>query len=321
MDRLDQSAIEELKSICPGGLEQQVPLSQISAWGIGGAADVVIRPSSASELSEIRKWMLYRQIRPVVIGLTSNLLFADEGCRAPIIQIANNMASMYVRGTEVVAEAGTWVPGFSRKMMQNCLAGAEHICGIPGTLGGLICMNGGSQRKGVGSNVLKVQSVTSDGKVIERSADECEFGYRKSVFQSNGEIITAATLRFERKSDNREIRREMLSILGGRRKKFPRKLPNCGSVFKSNPAMYAEIGPPGAAIEKLGFKGLKRGGAQVSPMHANFIVNTGNAKAKDVLEIIVEIQSAVERNTGYKMEVEACYVSHEGKVMPADCVF
>ncbi|EKX59230.1 UDP-N-acetylenolpyruvoylglucosamine reductase [Rhodobacter sp. AKP1] len=227
------------------------------------------------------------------------------------------MSHVAIEETTIHAQAGAWVPGMARKLMQVGLGGAEHTCGIPGTLGGLIYMNGGSQRKGIGSNVVSVESVAADGTIRQRPAQGCNFSYRHSAFQSNGEIITAATLRFEPRPRH-EIRAEMRAILAERRRKFPRKEPNCGSVFKSNPAMYAEVGPPGAVIERLGFKGKRVNDAQVSPKHANFIVNTGRAKAADVLALIHQIGSTVERETGYRMEAEAVYVSPDGHVQPAD---
>lgn len=317
MDRLNQSAYKDLEGICPGGVFRDVDLSAISQWRIGGKADVIIQPSTTEEVLALRQWFAEREIHHVVIGLTSNLLFADEGLHVPCIQIGGRMASVEIHGTQVTAQSGVWVPGLARKLMQAALTGAEHTCGIPGTLGGLVCMNGGSQRKGIGSNVLRVESVDVNGRVLERAAGQCGFAYRQSIYQNNVEVITTVDLQLDR-GDRGLIRREMLEILSSRRRKFPRKQPNCGSVFKSNPAMYSEIGPPGAAIERLGFKGKRIGGALVSPGHANFIVNTGSATARDVLDLTRKISESVERNTGFRMEAEACFVTVTGTILPAD---
>ncbi|ANB34408.1 UDP-N-acetylmuramate dehydrogenase [Rhodovulum sulfidophilum] len=319
MDRLSETAITELGALCPGGLERNVDLSSISAWRIGGRADLVLRPSSTEEVAALLRWFSRHGIRPAVIGLTTNMLFDDAGLRAPCIQIGGRMAQIAFDGSEVRAQAGAWVPGFARKLMQAGLGGAEHTCGIPGTLGGLVCMNGGSQRKGIGSNILAVDSVDSIGMIRRREAADCGFAYRRSVFQTNGEVITAASMRFAPRP-HAEIRSEMRAILADRRRKFPRKQPNCGSVFKSNPVMYSKIGPPGAVIEHLGFKGQRIGGALVSSRHANFIVNAGGARARDVLELISRITNAVENATGYRMEAEALFVGVDGKMYPADKV-
>tara|TARA_Y100001968_G_C19399006_1_gene739969 strand:- start:480 stop:1106 length:627 start_codon:yes stop_codon:yes gene_type:complete len=202
--------------------------------------------------------------------------------------------------------------------MKAGLTGAEHMAGIPGTLGGLVCMNGGSQRKAVGLAVCEVTSVSRNGELIHREGDDCGFGYRQSVFQCNGEIIGEVVLRFEHSHDRAEVRREILSILRSRRAKFPQKQPNCGSVFKSNPTMYAEVGPPGSIIEKLGFKGIRSGGAVVSETHANFIVNDGGASAVDVLNLIKIIKAAVQKQTGYELESEVRYVRPSGEIVSAD---
>lgn len=315
MDPLNDTDLAELNRLCPGGVVQDVDLSAISKWRIGGQADLVLRPASTAEVAALMRWFKAQGIRPVVIGLTSNLLFDDAGLRVPCIQIGARMGQVAIEEEQVRAQAGAWVPGLARRLMQAGLGGAEHICGIPGTLGGLICMNGGSQRKGIGSSLLEVESVTPEGAVRSRPAEESGFGYRRSVYQTNGEIITAATLLFTRRP-RAEMRAEMRAILADRRRKFPRKEPSCGSVFKSNPAMYAEIGPPGSVIERLGFKGMRVGGALVSPRHANFIVNAGGARAADVLTLIARIGEAVEAMTGYRMEAEVLQVKSSGVILP-----
>lgn len=319
MARLTKADIAELEALCPCGIVQNVDLSAISQWRIGGRADLIVRPSSTGEVVKLMHWFSARGIQPVVIGLTSNLLFDDAGLHVPCLQIGKDMAQVDVDGSTVQAQAGAWVPGLARKLMQAGLGGTEHICGIPGTLGGLICMNGGSQRKGIGESVLAVESVDAHGQIRYRTAEECGFAYRQSIFQTNGEIITGATLKLTPRQ-RKEMLAEMRVILADRRRKFPRKEPNCGSVFKSNPAMYAEIGPPGVAIERLGLKGLRFGGALVSPLHANFILNTGSATARDVQTLIVHIRNAVEEATGYRMVTEAYFVRANGTIEPADAV-
>ncbi|MCE9664975.1 UDP-N-acetylmuramate dehydrogenase [Halomonas sp. M5N1S17] len=311
--------IEYLEAICPSGVHLNVDLSKLSRWKIGGIADCIVRPANTEQLASTIRLFKAQDVPYVVIGATSNLLFADEGLRVPCIQIGSRMSDLSIQGDTVYAEAGVWVPGLARRIMQAGLTGAEHICGIPGTLGGLLCMNGGSQRKGIGSSVVSIESVDAMGKIHYRDAEQCEFAYRSSVYQANREIITAAKLRFL-PDEKKLIRQSMLNILAERNKKFPRKLPNCGSVFKSNPAMYDDIGPPGAAIERLGFKGHRVGGALVSPMHANFIVNSGEASATDVLKLIKHISAAVAGHTGHYMQAEARFVSLEGNILPVDQV-
>lgn len=319
MALLTKVDITALEALSPGGVFCDVDLSSISHWRIGGKADVLLQPASTEQIVNLRRYFFERGIRPVIIGLTSNLLFADEGLRVPCIQIGSRLSRLEINATDVRAQAGNWVPGFAQALMRAGLTGGEHVCGIPGTLGGLVAMNGGSQRKGIGRNVVEVVSVDETGGIVRRTASECAFEYRDSIFHRNDDVIASVHMRFEY-GDLTRIRAEMRTILAERRRKFPRKEPNCGSVFKSNPDMYAQIGPPGAAIERLGLKGLRYGGALVSPRHANFIVNTGNARASDVLHLITLISDAVFSSTGFRMEAEARFVRGDGKIVPADRV-
>jgi len=317
MVRLTDADYQALGRICPYGLLRNADLSKISRWRIGGKADLILQPSSLEQIVALRIWFHERNMPHVVIGATSNLLFADEGLHVPCIQITGRMSNIEIQGNVVKAQSGTWVPGLARRIMKAGLTGAEHICGIPGTLGGLICMNGGSLRKGIGSSVLSVECVDANGGILNRTAEQCDFAYRRSIYQENGEVISTVVLQFDR-GNRTLIRREMLEILSIRRHKFPRKEPNCGSVFKSNPAMYSKFGPPGAVIESLGLKGECSGGAQVSTYHANFIVNTGSATSRDVLALVRRLSEKVKDKTGFCLEAEALYLAPSGNLVPAD---
>lgn len=308
------SLADRLSYLCPGGVRLKVDLKQFSRWQIGGIADVMVEPGSVAELCSLRAFIAGEQLPSIVIGDTSNLLFSDEGLRAICIRIGGRMSSVNFDRETVYAEAGVWVPYLARRVMQAGLTGAEHVCGIPGSLGGLICMNGGSQRKGIGSAVIEVTAVDVLGIAHTLSQTECSFDYRTSAFQTNNAAIAVARLYFQRIGDHAAVRREMLSILRDRNRKFPRKQPNCGSVFKSNPAMYAAIGPPGAAIEKLGFKGFRIGDAVVSPNHANFFVNAGMASSRDMLALITKVGDAVYEKTGHCMVPEVRLVTPAGVI-------
>ncbi len=307
----------DLSALVPGGVYRDVPLAQVSRWRVGGLAPLVVAPGSVTELQQLMAYVSRNQLRYVVLGSSSNLLFPDEGLEVLAIHMGGRLSDFRVEGSRVWSEAGIWVPAFARRLARAGLTGAEHTCGIPGTLGGLICMNGGSQRKGIGDHIVDVVSVTRAGEKRIRSRAECGFRYRTSVFQGLGEIIVGARFRFTAVESPRSIRSEMLTILGQRRRKFPRKMPNCGSVFVSNPAMYAEYGPPGAVIEACGLKGMRVGGAMISPLHANFIVNHDQARAADILTLIGVARRTVLDRTGYDMVAEVCYVSPAGQIIPA----
>jgi UDP-N-acetylmuramate dehydrogenase len=177
-------------------------------------------------------------------------------------------------------------------------------------------MNGGSNRRSILENVTAVELINKKGEIEIEYADNLPFSYRTSPFQNDGRIVARVTLQLA-KAERKIVRADMRKILASRRKKFPRKLPNCGSVFLSDPKMYDVIGPPGFAIEKVGLKGTQQGMAQISPLHANFIVNLGGASSDDVLFLIALARSEVFKNTQFLMDCEARYVSPNGDIIQA----
>lgn len=305
-----------LRPAFAGHIDTDVSLSSLSRWRVGGTAKCIFRPASHADIATFVKYMHATQTPYGVIGSTTNLLFSEQGIQVPLLRIDDTYARVQFAGDTAICQSGVWVPGFARATATRGLAGLAHIVGIPGTLGGLVCMNGGSQRKGVGEHIVSVKSVTATGESRTYSQAQCNFSYRHSVFLDNKEVISEVTLQLE-PGEPKAIKREMLQILRSRSKKFPRKLPNCGSVFVSDPSMYADYGPPGAVIERCGLKGTVQGGAQISPLHANFIVNRGGATAEDILSLIYLARSRVQEETGYGMKAEALYVEPDGSMVPA----
>lgn len=314
VNTIDVSIIQALSEKLSNTVNTNVSLAAISNWRVGGNARVLVQPSSEEDIVALRKFIAKHQLPFFIIGNTTNLLFTDEDIDAVVIQIGSAFSEVKRSGNTLVAQAGVWVPKLARFALQAGLTGIEHTCGIPGTLGGLVVMNGGSQRKGIGDNITYVKTVDVDGKAKTYSKEQCEFSYRSSIFQSLDEVIIEVGLQLKPSENKKLMHAEMLSILRSRSQKFPRKMPNCGSVFVSNPAMYEQYGPPGKVIEECGLKGLKKGGAWVSQNHANFIVNNGNATAKDVLFLINTIRDTVHKETGYLMKVEPKFVDACGNV-------
>jgi len=286
------------------------------SWCIGGNADILVEPCCVSDLKLILQLTREYGIPVVIIGQGSNLLFDDEGVRGVVIRICERMSSYSIEGTRVKAQAGVWMPRLSRAVGNMGLTGLEHTIGIPGTLGGLIVMNGGSQHKCIGDVVQEVNVLDSEGQTRSFSREECKFSYRSSAMQKSGLIVTDVKLEV-RRGNIEMIRRKMLELLRERSEKFPRKTPSCGSVFVSSKEMHESFGPPGRVIEETGLKGLRVGGAQVSHKHANFIINLGEATSADVLELISSVRQAVYNRTGIWMKCEVRYVSPEGQILPA----
>lgn len=309
-----------LRFALPHATQANVRLSEITRWRVGGIARIIVRPHHARDVQQALEICRRHDVPTAVVGDTSNILFADRGFAGVLIQIGREMSAIDVRPDgSVVVQAGAWVPGFVRRTVSAGLTGCTHAIGVPGTMGGLIAMNGGTQRKGIGENVRQVHAISLDGELLSFDREACDFSYRQSIFQRNGAIVLSAKLAFDR-GHRSVLRREALATLVERNRKFPRKLPNCGSVFLSNPAMYAVVGPPGKAIENVGLKGHRIGGAQISPLHANFIVNTGSATAHDILALIRLAQTKVETVTRYRMACEVKYMTATGCLVPADKV-
>lgn len=312
---LTKFQISQLREKFPDEICTNVDLSLFSRWKVGGIAKCIISPLSQNSIIRCVKFCHEMNINFVIMGATSNILFADKGLSVLVINL-NRLNKYTVTSNTVISDAGIWVPCFARGLVKYGLSGLEHIIGVPGTLGGLVYMNGGSQRKGIGSNVVRVKALSTKGAVSEFNNEECGFSYRKSVFQKNSQIILEVELRLHNSSSSK-IRSEMLDILRSRRNKFPLKEPNCGSVFISNPDMYEKFGPPGEVIENCGLKGIEFGGAKVSNIHANFIVNNHNAKATDILQTIKYVQDEVFRKTGFHMESEVIYMDEFGQTTSA----
>lgn len=290
---------------------RDVPLSTCGTWRIGGPADFLVEPVSWEQTATVLRLAGERGVPAVVIGKGSNLLFDDAGLRGVVIKIGGRLSRISIKGTTVRAQSGITASRLARAAGLTGLSGFEHIVGIPGTLGGLVFMNGGSLQRDIGEVITQVKVMDRRGAVQVFRREDCEFAYRSSRFQREGCIIMEATMDLV-PGPREPILAEMLAILRDRRKKFPLTLPNCGSVFKNDPASFESFGPPGKIIEDTGLKGASAGGAAVSERHANFIVNRGNAKAHDVLRLIELIRRQVVRRTGLALGCEVRFVHPTG---------
>ncbi|MGI6076157.1 MAG: UDP-N-acetylmuramate dehydrogenase [Pyramidobacter sp.] len=300
-------------ALADGGLpwERGVSLRTLSCWRIGGKADYLVKPRNAEETALACHAAREANMPFLVIGHGSNILFDDAGFRGVIVKIGSAFARWDFDGTTVRADAGLWAPSLARLCADRGLAGLEHAAGIPGNLGGLLYMNGGSMRRNIGDCVTWVQAMAPDGTIKKFSRDDCEFSYRRSVFQRSRWIILGAELQL-RQSSAKDVRKAMLDVLEERRRKFPLELPNCGSVFSNDAQLYERFGPPGMIIDKAGLKGTRVGGAEVSGKHGNFIVNVGGASSSDVFALVKKVRDKVRELTGFTLRTEVLYLSPDG---------
>ncbi|ATC33012.1 UDP-N-acetylenolpyruvoylglucosamine reductase [Caulobacter vibrioides] len=313
---VSRDIVDTLARLSGAPAVEDADLRGYSRWRAGGTARVAIEPVSAEATQACLSYLADKPFPKVIVGDGSNILFDDAGFDGVVIRIGAAQSAVQFDGEKVRAQAGIWVPQFVHRLCQRGLGGLEHAIGIPGTLGGLVVMNGGSRRLGVGRNLLQARGCDINGVPFERDHAACQFRYRGSTLQDDGLIILEADFAFT-PVDRQALRRDMISIMVERRRKFPKNLPNCGSVFLSDPKMYDVVGPPGAAIERAGLKGLKLGDAQISPLHANFIVNLGAAKAGDILGLIHHIRTTVHQQTGFWMDAEVRHIAPDGRIRPA----
>jgi UDP-N-acetylmuramate dehydrogenase len=299
-----------------GHLMPDEPLNNHNTWKIGGPCDLMVEPESEPQIVECVKQCSSNNIPLLVLGYGSNLLFDDAGFRGVILKLNWRFSSYEIKGNEVRADAGLWMPILAKNTATQGLSGLEHTIGIPGSVGGLAFMNGGSLRQNIGEKIVTVRTVDlKTAKIRIYQNHECNFSYRSSIFQSKNEIVTGITLKLE-PSDPSLVRTRMMEILAERRQKFPLKMPNCGSVFSSGEELHKKLGPPGKILDEMGLKGMSIGDAMVSHEHANFIINQKNATSKDVIHLISRLRSKVKITHGVDLECEVRYVHPQGKIMP-----
>lgn len=287
--------LEEIREIVKGKILLNEPLAKYSTFKIGGPADIYIEPRNVDELLNLLRYLKEREIDFVILGNGSNVLISDEGFRGAVINLEAGLNFIKVEGECVIAGAGVKLARFVDFCIENGFRGVEMLAGIPGTLGGAIIMNAGAYSGEISDYLVDVD-VIRNLNLVRLKKDECGFGYRRSKLTDD--VVVQARFKFP-SGDIEEMKKIRREILIRRNLSQPVNFPNAGSIFKNPPGDYA-----GRLIEQAGLKGVQIGDAQISEKHANFIINKGNAKAKDVLELINLAQSKVYEKFGVKLELE-----------------
>jgi UDP-N-acetylmuramate dehydrogenase len=290
--------ISRLNELLGGALRLNEPMSAHTSFEIGGPADALLVPSDVAQLKLALAAARTLDIAITVIGNGSNLLVGDGGVRGLVIKLAGTMAHVRVEDTSVIAGCGILLSELSRQTASGGLAGLEFAEGIPGTLGGAVVMNAGAYDGEMAGVVSSVRVLAFDGQEKIMTRDDLAFGYRTSALQCGGLIAVEAALALH--PSDRAVSMARIDDLHRRRwEKQPMDVPSAGSAFKRPPGNYA-----GGLIQQAGLRGYSIGGAQVSPLHAGFIVNKGGATAKDVLALIDYVRSEVRRTSGIELEPE-----------------
>ena len=276
-------------------------LSNYTTIKVGGVAEYFAEPRNIYEFSNLIKWSNLNNQRCQIIGAGSNLLINNIFIKGLVI-CTKKMNSLTIEPHSgiVDAEAGVMLPTLSNSLAKNGLQGGEWAVGIPGTLGGAIYMNAGTGHLSLANNLISVKVINNKTlKNFEIEKKDINFEYRFSPFQSNELSIISAKLNFEPNGNHEEIIQKTKNNLKLKTAAQPYNLPSFGSVFQNPANNYAA-----KLIDDMGLKGFKIGGAEVSKMHANFIINTSSASSKDIFELITVIQQKVLQNKGIYLKPE-----------------
>lgn len=283
-------------------IQENVEMKQFTTFRAGGKARYFAKAESVEEIASLRKFAEERSVPLFMLGLGSNVLVSDSGFDGLIVKLGKSFSHFRFDKEILVAKAATPLSMLARMSASLGLSGLHLLAGIPGTVGGAIVMNAGAYGEEISQTVLSVKFLDESSQVREFAAADCKFSYRHSIFQGSGKIILEARFKLAR-ANSAELEAEQQRALAERKAKQPLELPSAGSVFKRNGKGF-----PGALIELSGLKGLSLGGAQISPKHANFIVNAGGATAQEIYELSEIARSKVFEKTGVELEREILFL-------------
>jgi UDP-N-acetylmuramate dehydrogenase len=305
---MHRSVPEELVGRVRGRIELDVPLARYTTYRIGGPAAAVLHPETADDVAAGLRFTHEHGVRWMALGLGSNVLIANGGFDGLVIRLGKGLDALERGatgdGTEWRVGAGFPIPLLARQSAEAGLAGVHRLVGVPGSLGGGVFMNAGAHGQDFASVVRELDVVHATGGRSTLEAGAIPWAYRSSGL--DGAVVLGATLALT-PADPSALTEEIRRLLEWRKEGTPFNEPCCGSVFRNPPPERVPAGGPrtaGQLIEAAGLKGFRVGGAEVSRKHANYIVNTGNATAADVLSVIEAVRSRVLSEFGVELELE-----------------
>ncbi len=274
------------------------PMKNYTSFKLGGPADIFIEPDNVEDLVFAIKTLKAKGITYHVIGNGTNLLVSDQGIRGAVVRIGEKFGKVEVLPERLIAECGVLLSTLSRQAAKLELAGMEFASGIPGAVGGAVAMNAGAYNGEMKDIVEWVDLLDKNLQMIRLKNEDMEFGYRKSVVEPHHLIVIRCCFKL-RKGRAEEINALMAELAEKRRTKQPLHLPSAGSTFKRPEGYFAA-----KLVEDAGLKGFTIGGAQVSPLHSGFVVNNGEATARDVYDLIRHVQKTVHEKFNVRLETE-----------------
>jgi UDP-N-acetylmuramate dehydrogenase len=291
--------VEQLRHLQVGKVIENEPLANHTTMKIGGPADLFIEPSSLENLENTMKIIRKYNMKWRVIGRGSNLLVSDQGIEGAVIKLGKGLDTLELNGNEITVGAGYSLVSLSVQISRKGLAGLEFASGIPGSVGGAVYMNAGAHGSDMAAVLQKAYILFEDGAIGLLSNKEMEFSYRTSILQKKRPGIVLAAVFTLHEGNREEIVERMQSNKNYRKETQPYNLPCAGSIFRNPLPHYA-----GKLIEEAGLKGHSIGGAKISDMHGNFIVNAGGGRAEDVLALIQHAKDTIYEKFSVKMETE-----------------
>ncbi len=289
-------------------LSENLNLSSYTTIKVGGVAEYFGEPKSVEEFFYLIRWSTLNNQRCQIIGAGSNLLINNISIKGLVI-CTKKMKSLTIEPYSgiVEAEAGVMLPTLSNSLAKHGLQGGEWAIGIPGTVGGAIYMNAGTGNLSLAKNLISVKVIDKKTlKKLEIQKKDINFNYRFSSFQSNNLTIISAKLHFEPNGNLEKLIKKTKNNLKLKKETQPYHLPSFGSVFKNPENNYAA-----KLIDDMGLKGFKIGGAEISKMHSNFIINNSSASSKDIYELITVIQQKVLQKKGIYLQPEVRMIGFE----------
>lgn len=263
------------------------PMSKYTTWKIGGPADALIVPENKEQLASLVRLLHEERVPWMTVGKGSNMLVSDKGIRGAVIKLGTGLEDIEFNGTDVEAGGGASFVRLSIMAGKQGMTGLEFAGGIPGTVGGAVYMNAGAHGSDVSRIFKSAEIVLETGELVTYGAEDMEFAYRHSILHERRGIVARTNFTLEA-GDRLEIAAAMAAYKDRRRKTQPLQQPCAGSVFRNPPGDHAA-----RLIEAAGLKGQSVGGAEISTLHANFIVNTGQATAEDVLRLMEQIKATI----------------------------
>ncbi len=297
------NAVMALSGAADTDLIEHESLARHTSYRIGGKADLFLVCHSYHALRRALDVLTEEDVPWVIIGKGSNLLVADEGYRGAVVTLGREFSRMICAddGVTLTVGAGVILARLVNEALSRGLTGLEFAVGIPGTVGGAVSMNAGTRTEWMGSVIEDVLTLKPGVGLRHYSHDDVFWGYRTCTLPRD-EIVLEATVKLA-PGDKAQIRSRMERSLDRRRKSQPLGSACCGSVFKNPPDMSV-----GKMIEDCGLKGFSVGGAEVSPIHGNFIVNTGTARAEDVAAVIKKVHEEVRKAYGVELQPEVKFL-------------